>query len=65
MKEPMIKKTVSSGTPSMPMSVRIEKAQNGYTVSCYDDEGEKKMIAKDMKQATKMAQEMMNKEEKD
>jgi hypothetical protein len=42
-----------AGAPKMPTSVNIEKAKNGFLVSCYRDDGKgmgktEKVIAKDM-----------------
>jgi len=67
MKEILTKKTPAKGKAQanvvMPMSgpkcVRIQEAENGYTVSMYTENGEKSMIAKDFDEVMKCAKEMM------
>jgi len=54
-------KAASMPTVAMsgPKSVRIEKAENGFTVSCYTGEGEKSMVAKSSTEAVKHAKGML------
>ena len=49
---------------SMPKRVTIEKADNGYVVSCYTGSGEKKTVAKDITEASEAAEKMMGLSEK-
>jgi hypothetical protein len=45
--------------PSMPKSVNISEADNGFVVSCYKDNKEYKMVYKTMDEAMIGAKEMM------
>ena len=42
-----------------PRRVTIEKAKNGFIVSCYEEQGENKVISKDMEEAKKVMEKMM------
>lgn len=46
------------GEYSSPKNVSIIKADNGFVVSCYDSKGEKKVIAKDIEEASTAAEKM-------
>ena len=53
--------TVSAPTPYHEnKSVRITKAENGFTVSCYGSKGEETRIATSLAAATKHAKAMMD-----
>lgn len=45
--------------PKMKKRVTIEEADNGYTVSSYDNKGEKKMVCKNMSEVADAVGEMM------
>ena len=45
-------------------NVNISKAENGFVVSCYGEEGEEKSIAKTMDEAMSEAKKMLSKEYK-
>ncbi len=45
-------------------NVNISKADNGYVVSCYANEGEEKVVAKTMEEALAEAKKMLSKEYK-
>jgi hypothetical protein len=44
--------------PKMKMRVTVEEADNGYMVSCYDDKGEKKVVAKSLNEVAKAVKQM-------
>ena len=45
-------------------NVNISKAENGFVVSCYGEEGEEKSIAKTMDEAMSEAKKMLSKKYK-
>ena len=45
--------------PKSPKRVSIEEAENGYTLSMYDGDKNKTMVAKDMKEVQGMMMSMM------
>ena len=45
-------------------NVNISKADNGFVVSCYGEEGEEKSIAKTVEEAMTEAKKMLSKEYK-
>jgi hypothetical protein len=52
-------KAKSYSVPSMPKTVTISKADNGFTVSCYTDKGQKSMIAKSENEAVRHAKTLL------
>lgn len=51
-------------TYKMPKRVTIEEADNGYTVSCYDGKGEKKLVYESIDGAFQGIAKMMGMEMK-
>lgn len=45
----------------MKKRVSVEEADNGYTVSCYDQNGEKKMVCKTIDEVHDAVSNMMGK----
>lgn len=52
-------KTCSPVRQSQRTSVDIKKANNGFVVSQWNDKGEKVFIAKDRKEASKIANKLL------